>query len=129
MLLEMTRMMMFGEWMKRRRAELGISQQDLADRMNTYTNKISRWELNHNKRLPEPGELERWATALEATPEEILAAVGYLKTERLDSPALMFTQLTQEIEQFDEISPALRRVLLGTLRAAREEYERGHGEA
>jgi transcriptional regulator with XRE-family HTH domain len=76
--------MEFKEFVRRRREELGISQQELADRLSqrgqeTSYGRISHWETGRNKPpLEDPKFRQALASALEMDSNELLFRLGYI---------------------------------------------------
>jgi transcriptional regulator with XRE-family HTH domain len=73
--------------MKAGRQILGISQAQLAERVNTSANYIAQIETE--KRFPTPEMLERIATALEIEPTALFTA-EILKSQNSDRKALFY---------------------------------------
>lgn len=63
----------FGRWLREHRIRLGLTQQQLADRMFVSHVAISHWE--NNKRLPDVGTLTRLAQCLGVSDVELLDAM------------------------------------------------------
>jgi len=63
----------FGRWLREQRSRLGLTQQQLADRMFVSHVAISHWE--NGKRLPDIGTLTRLAQCLGVSDAELLAAI------------------------------------------------------
>ncbi len=74
----------FGDRVKRRREELGLSQPQLARRIDVSDKTISRWETGQD--APTPERLDRLAKALHANPIELAFSV---ELEQVEPPAAL----------------------------------------
>ena len=63
----------FGKWLRERRTELGMTQQQLAGKMFVSIALVSYWENGH--RTPDVAMLSRLAACLEVPDAELLAAM------------------------------------------------------
>lgn len=66
-----------GDFVKERRAALGITQDDLAERIGRDQRFVSRLE-NNRKEFPAPETIAALSTALEVPQTDILRSAGYL---------------------------------------------------
>ena len=113
--------MTLGEFMQKRRKELGLTQQELADRLGwTDTGRVSRAEQGHSFRtFPKPDDLRNLARVLETTPESMLAALGYLdeaEVARDRTPDQIFTMLADELRMTPDLNPEVREAGIDLLR-------------
>lgn len=65
----------FAPFLSQRRAELGLSIKQLADRVGIAKSTLHQWESGEN--LPSAGRLSKLADALEMSYEDFLAAAGF----------------------------------------------------
>ena len=63
----------FGKWLRERRTQLGMTQQELAGRMFVSIALVSYWENGH--RTPDVAMFSRLAACLKVSDAELLAAV------------------------------------------------------
>ena len=91
-------MQRFASFIAERRHELGLTQQELAKRLNVTDKAISRWENGHG--FPDIGTLEPLAEALG------VSIVELMKSEKLEdcsiSPEAADTALSDAIEMAEE---------------------------
>ncbi len=97
----------FGRWLRDHRIQLGLTQQQLADRMYVSHVAISHWE--NNKRLPDVGTLTRLAACLGVSDVELLDAMH----SPLDPPSIILVD-DEEI------------ILKGSLHAVSEAVPEAH---
>lgn len=65
----------FGETLYRLRAEKGLSQQQLANRLHVTRSAVANWETGH--RLPNAAMVSQIARALDADAAALLAAADF----------------------------------------------------
>lgn len=68
----------FGQYVRQRRARIGLLQKDVADAIDRPTSYVSRLENDQFKDLPSPEEMRRLAEVLECTEADLLRAAGYI---------------------------------------------------
>jgi len=80
----------FADFLRSRRKELGLTQEQLAERLHVSTAAVSKWE--RGKSLPDIAKIEDLAAALEVSVLEVLR--GELSVEPLDKEPLkeVYTQ-------------------------------------
>jgi transcriptional regulator with XRE-family HTH domain len=119
----------FGEVVKRRRLELGLSQEEFGSRFGRDATRISKVETGHTfRRLPDADEFREWAAALEWPPEVVLARMGYIGEQNvarlLEQPELVFTSLADEVRDANWMSPDVQEAALDGLKHAKRMWER-----
>lgn len=120
----------FGEWVKKRRLEIDITQEELAERLGwTDQSRVSRLERNVTRTFPGPEELKLMAEALETTPEVALLAMGYveLPLSELDDDAAYFTMMQEATEQ-SQLPETLKAAIRDTLGYVMRQQRRMQGE-
>jgi transcriptional regulator with XRE-family HTH domain len=118
--------MSFAEVVRYHRNRLGLTQEQLADRMGRAFHRISKVEQGQTfRRLPPPDDFREWADALETTSETMLTQMGYIpeKTDRAKSPELVFTSLAEEIQSAENMPAEVQDTMLDGLRQARRMYD------
>jgi transcriptional regulator with XRE-family HTH domain len=134
-LMERIMELTFGQAVRRRRAELGLTQEQLAGRIDIAAvdaNRISRIENGRaTEKLPMPDEFHKWVQALEIEPDRMLAWMGYIDEEEQAipsrSPEMLFASLADEARAADQLGDVEREALLDGIKTARLLYERGRG--
>lgn len=71
--------MTFGEFIRNRRARLGLMQADVARAIGRPDSYVSRLENDRFKELPSPDEMLLLAEVLKCSEADLLRAAGYLK--------------------------------------------------
>lgn len=112
---------LFGEIMKRRRLELGLSQDDVADRMPGWeASRISKVETGHTfRRMPDADTFNAWVKALDLDPVRVLSEMGYLDGpvyDRQRTPELVFNSIADELRSSDTISHELKDLILDVVK-------------
>ena len=74
----------FSAFLRRRRKELGLTQEQLAKKLHVSTAAVSKWELG--KSLPDIAKIEDLASALEVSVLEVLR--GELSVQKLEEEPL-----------------------------------------
>lgn len=95
-----------GQVVRSRRLALGLRQQDLADRLDVDQTWVSSVERDYRRTVPGPDEMQRLATALETTIEELMEELGYRNrpdaTEPTTDPSVvLFTSFARDLERAD----------------------------
>lgn len=75
----------FAEFFRARRAELGLSMQQLGERLDISRSSVHQWETGEN--IPGAARLPMVAEALEMRYEDFLAAAGFAVPKNLPSLA------------------------------------------
>lgn len=117
----------FAEVVKRRRKELGLTQERLAEKAGRDYSHVSRVEQGYTfRRLPDVEEFRHWAETLELPPEVILTQMGYIDEpdkEKGRKPEVIFTSLAEEIRSAEEMPADVRQTMLDGLGQARRLYD------
>lgn len=71
---------------RERREKVGLSQEDLARRLNVSLRTLSRWELGQDKKDSVNANLERIAQALDTTAEDLTAKSLLIAGHPVDQP-------------------------------------------
>lgn len=102
--------MTVGEFIKKRRADLGISRNQLATKANISHTEVHRIETNERKQ-PSLKVLCALADALCVPQEELLKVAGYNPTDNVSSVERAFPGLTtpKQRETVEKIADALSR--------------------
>lgn len=96
-------MMEFKDFLRQRRAELQISQQELADRLSergqeTSYARVSHWETGRNQ---PPIELVAFrnalALSLEMTVDDLMRTLGYITSGNLSENAIQAAQIIERL--------------------------------
>lgn len=112
--------MSFGQWVRTRREERGITQREVGERMGLDSTYVSRIERGAVNTWPTPDEARRWARALETTIEDLMRSVGYLPEEE-QSEAEVFASMVTTVSRAESLPPRLKRIMLETIEMAREQ--------
>lgn len=115
--------MSIGERIKRRRLELNMSVEDLANKLGKNRATVYRYESDEIENLPIP-VLEPLARALDTTPAFLM---GWEKVEEADHQALKKqTSLSPEVVAIErareKMDPEARERMMDILTAAFREY-------
>lgn len=131
LVLERTMGLSFGEVVRRRRMELGLTQEELGARFGRDSTRVSKVESGHTfRRLPDVEEFLEWAEALELDPALILEQMGYIKeNEGFESrPAeLVFTSLADEVRYASNMPADVQEAMLDGIKHARRLWEAKRG--
>jgi transcriptional regulator with XRE-family HTH domain len=83
---------------------IGITQMELAERLDVTQEWMSRMERNLRVNLPHAEEFRELAAALETTPEDLMMALGYIDRPAsetdLEGPAV-FTSMLRQLDAAD----------------------------
>jgi transcriptional regulator with XRE-family HTH domain len=104
----------FGNWLRRKLKDQGMSQSDLARAMETSTGTVSMWVTG--KRVPDPDSCDRIADVLLLDLDVVLFQAGHRPlTQHLspDDPALEFHGL---IDRIDWNLPGTQKMARAVLR-------------
>lgn len=90
---------MVGPYVKARRMELGMTQEELGDALGRDQKYISRLETEYS-RFPAPSDLRALAAALQVRPADLLIAAGYLDADDDErSGSLHETAIAYDVER------------------------------
>lgn len=114
-----------GAFVKARRQAVGLTQEELAKKVNLSQWHISNMERGRAVMMPTPELFLDLADALHAEPEEILEFIGYLRAEkgaeaRPMTAAAVFARLSHELQQADNIPDDARDVIQRAIDYARQ---------
>jgi transcriptional regulator with XRE-family HTH domain len=118
--------MTFAEVVRYHRTRLGLTQEQLAEKMGREYHRVSKVEQGQTlRRLPPAEDFREWADALETTPETLLSQMGYIpeKTDRSLKPELVFTSLAEEITSAENMPADVQDTMLDGLKQARRLYD------
>lgn len=87
---------MLHENIKHLRQQKGLSQQDLASRLNVVRQTVSKWEKGYS--VPDAGQLTRLAAVLDVSVTELLGA-GTASPAEIDRLADMLAQINAQLAQ------------------------------
>jgi len=109
----------FGRWLRDQRTRLGLTQQQLADRMFVSHVAISHWE--NGKRLPDISTLTRLANCLGVSDTDILNIMH----EPFDPPTVILVDdekiiLTGSLHVLEEVMPDIQVFAFSTAEKALE---------
>lgn len=65
----------FGEWLRRKRAEKGLTLEALAERSGLNISTLNKWELG-DITSPQPAKIQKLAVALELKPETVFQVIA-----------------------------------------------------
>ena len=69
-------MVELGRWVRTRRESLGVTQEELAEAIDTSQRYVSRFELGQIRSLPNAATLGRLASVLDCTMQDLLVVEG-----------------------------------------------------
>lgn len=120
-----------GRAIRARREQLGLSQEELADRLGRSQSLVSRLERGAAD-WPDPAMFRALAAALELPPAELLEAAGYLEAgergqARLDEATLY--HMVEDSVRRGGYTAEEREAILGAIRLAQAIHRRRRGAA
>lgn len=129
--MEVDRTSTVGEFVRRRREQLGLKQRQLADMIGREQTFISSLENNRNEGyLPQRDVVLALADALEVDEIDILRAAGYVRepevTPAPDDDVRVYTLMQRQIDGLD-IAPNLKAHMRSTIQLVRELAQKGEG--
>lgn len=112
----------FGTWLRKRRLQAGLTQEELGHLIGRGQDYVARWE-GRNRKLPPHEDLVAILNALGASFEEMMQALGAdTSRDRPDVP--VFTRLRSEVNMADELSDPLKAIILEAVEYAERRAER-----
>jgi len=110
---------LLGRWARRRREELDLTQEQVAERMGggITGNWVTRLETGRVRNLIPQPTLGRLAAALETGPVDLLLAAGVLPPERFAETATVGPNVARLRELVEGLSDECARELVPVMRA------------
>lgn len=91
----------------------GLSQKELADKLNSDQSVVSKWELG--KALPETSKLIKLSEIFEVSIDYVLGKSKFFYPENQGKDNYFTLEETRIIEDYRKLSPALQKTITDTL--------------
>lgn len=106
--------MTIGDFVRRQRGRMGLSQKQLAAMLSKDDSWVSRLETGRAKEIPSPDELRELARALHCSEADLLRAAGYLESDDVaqDEEPPVLTMAEDDL-RWNELPPRVRRMIRG----------------
>jgi transcriptional regulator with XRE-family HTH domain len=115
----------FAQLLRSRRAELGLRQEDIAEKSGVSLSTIQRWEAG-NVRNPDPAQVQAVCRVLGIRTVDAAVALGYVAaedTEPAPPPPIRSPALQELIDMFEDpaVPESMKREALNYLRYLRSQ--------